>query len=65
MAKNIIDASLIIKHESGSGHANYVCATVEMPVSEFAAFQAIGDLTDQVPARITAYILAAGDTGTV
>ena len=64
MAKTIIDATIIIKHESGSAHTNYARATVEMPVSEFAAFQALGDLTDQVPAATTTFILAAGDTGT-
>lgn len=64
MAKTILDASIVIKHESGTAHTNYVRAIVEMPVSEFAAFQALGDLTDAVSAATTTFILAAGDTGT-
>jgi len=62
MAKTIKEAFLVITNTS-SGVANVVHATVVMPVSEFAAFQALGDLTDAVPAAITTHILSAGDTG--
>jgi hypothetical protein len=64
MAKTIKDAIIVTVHASGSAHSNFVHATVVMPVSEFAAFQAIGDLTDAVPEATTTFILAAGDTGT-
>jgi hypothetical protein len=63
MAKTIKDASIVILHTSGSAHNNVVRAIVEMPVSEFAAFQALGDLTDAVPAATTTFILARGDSG--
>ena len=63
MAKTITDASIVIVHTNGTTHSNIVRSTVEMPVSEFAAFQALGDLTDAVPAATTTFILAAGDSG--
>lgn len=63
MAKTIKDATIVMVHTSGSAHSNVVRAIVEMPVSEFAAFQALGDLTDAVPSATTTFILAAGDTG--
>ena len=64
MAKTIKDAVIVVTNTS-SGVANVVHATVVMPVSEFAAFQALGDLTDAVPAATTTFILrtGTGDTG--
>jgi len=62
MAKTIKDAFLVITNTS-SGVANVVHAIVVMPVSEFADFQAIGDLTNAVPAATTTHVLSAGDTG--
>lgn len=63
MAKTIKDAVIVTRHTSGSATDNVVWATVEMPVSEFAAFQALGDLVDAVPAATTTFILAKDDTG--
>jgi len=63
MAKTIKDAFIVVQCTSGSATNNVVRATVEMPVSEFAAFQALGDLTDAVPAATTTFILLAGDDG--
>lgn len=64
MAKTIIDASLIIRHDSSTSHNNVVRAIIECPVSEFAALQALAGLTNSVKAATTTFILAAGDTRT-
>ena len=63
MAKTIIDAFIVVKHDSGDATNNVVRATVECPVSEFAAFQALSGMTDAVPAATTTFILAKADTG--
>lgn len=63
MAKTIVDASISIRHTSGSTHNNVAVCIVECPVSELAAFQALAGMTDAVPAATTTFILAAGDTG--
>lgn len=62
MAKTIKDASLTIK--SGASPSSYVRCTVEMPISEYAAFIVIGDLTDAVPEAVTDFIAARLAAGT-
>lgn len=62
MAKTIISASVVIKHESGSASANYVQCVVEMPATEYADFIALGDLTDAIPASDSVIADAATNT---
>lgn len=62
MAKTIKDASLEV---SNSNATMMVHATVVMPIAEYEAFIALGDLTNAVPAHVTAFIaerLAVGAT---
>ena len=65
MAKNIIHATALSKQASGTATTNYIRCTVEMPASEFAAFRAIGDLTDVIPTAEAAFAATAADTGPV
>ncbi len=63
MAKTIIDASIVLKHTTGSGVTSVVRAIIECPPSEFAALQALGGLTDATPTATATFILASNDTG--
>ena len=63
MAKTLIDAFIIVKHDSGDATNNVVRATVECPVSEFQALLDLAGLTNAVPSKDSDFILLAGDDG--
>lgn len=63
MAKTILDAFIVVKHDSGDATNNVVRATVECPVSEFQALLDLAGLTNSVPSKDSTFILLAGDTG--
>jgi len=63
MAKTIVDASIIHRHDSSSAVNNVVRAIIECPVSEFQALRDLAGLTDATPTATATFILAAGDTG--
>lgn len=62
MAKTITDAQLVIR--SGLDPSSYVECRVLMPISEYADFIALGDLTDAVPTAVTTWIAARNTAGT-